>query len=231
MLSNLSNLKKSAGQPVQGSNWRKNWGGLWWLQPLPSMCGVTDIPDWDWNEGGLPYLWGAADPATLDLMWSKSPISHVGNVTAPVYLMIGGKSFCFLLITVIVVFLLLPGRAHPHWWLIPKLSSPGKNDLRVPPSQGYEYYHALKVNFVVFFSSYFYRHFSKYQFMARLWVRRLRWTCTTTTTHWPSPRTTSTSWSMLPSSSKSALGLSNRVHNILGKSPKKDLSLDCLWRK
>ena len=78
------------------------------------MCGVTDIPDWDWNEGGLPYMWAAADPATLDLMWSKSPISHVGNVTAPVYLMIGGKSFCFLLITVIVVFLLLPGRAHPH---------------------------------------------------------------------------------------------------------------------
>jgi len=53
-------------------------------------------------------LWGAADPATLDLMWTKSPISHVNNVTAPVYLMIG------------------------------------KNDLRVPPSQGYEYYHALK---------------------------------------------------------------------------------------
>ena len=60
-----------------------------------------------------------------------------------------------------------------------------------------------------FFTSYFYRHLSKYQFMARLWVRRLRWTCTTTTTHWPSPRTTSMSWSMLPSSSKSALGLSN----------------------
>jgi len=75
---------------------------------IASMCGVTDIPDWTWNEGGLPYLWGAADPATMDLMWNKSPISHVGNVTAPVFLMIG------------------------------------KNDLRVPPSQGYEYYHALK---------------------------------------------------------------------------------------
>jgi len=75
---------------------------------IASMCGVTDIPDWTWCEGGLPYLWGAADPATLDLMWTKSPISHVNNVTAPVYLMIG------------------------------------KNDLRVPPSQGYEYYHALK---------------------------------------------------------------------------------------
>ena len=63
--------------------------------PLPSMCGVTDIPDWTWNEGGLPYQWGAADPATMDLMWNKSPISHVGNVTAPVFLMIGGLSLLF----------------------------------------------------------------------------------------------------------------------------------------
>ena len=59
------------------------------------MCGITDIPDWTWCEGGLPYLWGAADPPTLDLMWSKSPISHVNNVTAPVYLMIGGDSLLF----------------------------------------------------------------------------------------------------------------------------------------
>ena len=28
------------------------------------------------------------------------------------------------------------------------LNLPGKNDLRVPPSQGYEYYHALKVEFI-----------------------------------------------------------------------------------
>ena len=59
------------------------------------MCGVTDIPDWTWCEGGLPYLWAAADPPTLDLMWTKSPISHVNNVTAPVYLMIGRDSLLF----------------------------------------------------------------------------------------------------------------------------------------
>jgi acylaminoacyl-peptidase len=75
---------------------------------IASMCGVSDIPDWTWNEVGLPYTWDAASPATLDDMWAKSPIRHVGAVTARVFLMIG------------------------------------KNDLRVPPSQSYEYYHALK---------------------------------------------------------------------------------------
>ena len=73
------------------------------------MCGVTDIPDWTWCEGGLPYLWGAADPATLDLMWTKSPISHVNNVTAPVYLMIGGNSLLFT--NTCLNTYLIPGRA------------------------------------------------------------------------------------------------------------------------
>ena len=75
------------------------------------MCGVTDIPDWDWCEGGLPYLWGAADPPTLDLMWTKSPISHVNNVTAPVFLMIGRDSLLFSLITFFGSFLY--SRASP----------------------------------------------------------------------------------------------------------------------
>eukprot|EP00092_Neocalanus_flemingeri_P040427 GFUD01044028.1.p1 GENE.GFUD01044028.1~~GFUD01044028.1.p1 ORF type:complete len:711 (-),score=264.14 GFUD01044028.1:62-2194(-) len=75
---------------------------------IASMAGVTDIPDWTWNESGLSYPWLNASSDTLTNMYSKSPISHVEKVTAPVFLMIG------------------------------------KNDLRVPPSQGYEYYHALK---------------------------------------------------------------------------------------
>ena len=53
------------------------------------MCGVSDIPDWCWNEAGLPYTWLPADPVLLDTMWRKSPVSHVEEVTAPVFLMIG----------------------------------------------------------------------------------------------------------------------------------------------
>ena len=45
--------------------------------------------------------------------------------------------------------------------------------------------------------------------LCRLWVRQWRWMCTTTTTRWASQRTTSTWWSMPPSSSKSALELTN----------------------
>ena len=56
------------------------------------MCGVSDIPDWCWNEAGLPYSWQPAEPVLLDTMWRKSPVSHVGAVTAPVFLMIGQQS-------------------------------------------------------------------------------------------------------------------------------------------
>ena len=41
----------------------------------------------------------------------------------------------------------MAGRAHDTYGLT-CLNLPGKNDLRVPPSQGYEYYHALKVAFI-----------------------------------------------------------------------------------
>jgi len=75
---------------------------------IASMSGITDIPDWTWNESGISYSWQGPAPNTMASMYNMSPISHVENVTAPVFLMIG------------------------------------KNDLRVPPSQGYEYYHALK---------------------------------------------------------------------------------------
>ena len=56
------------------------------------MCGVSDIPDWCWNEAGLPYTWLPADPVLLDVMWRKSPVSHVEEVTAPVFLMIGQEN-------------------------------------------------------------------------------------------------------------------------------------------
>ena len=43
----------------------------------------------------------------------------------------------------------MPGRAHNAYiYGLTCLNLPGKNDLRVPPSQGYEYYHALKVEFI-----------------------------------------------------------------------------------
>jgi len=75
---------------------------------IASMSGITDIPDWTWNESGFSYSWQAPTPDTMTSMYNMSPISHVKNVTAPVFLMIG------------------------------------KNDLRVPPSQGFEFYHTMK---------------------------------------------------------------------------------------
>jgi len=75
---------------------------------IASMSGISDIPDWTWNESGFSYSWQAPTPDTMTSMYNMSPISHVKNVTAPVFLMIG------------------------------------KNDLRVPPSQGYEFYHTMK---------------------------------------------------------------------------------------
>ena len=53
------------------------------------MSGITDIPDWTWNESGLSYPWLNASPDTMRSMYSMSPISHVENVIAPVFLMIG----------------------------------------------------------------------------------------------------------------------------------------------
>ena len=53
------------------------------------MSGITDIPDWTWNESGFSYSWQAPPPDTLTSMYNMSPMSHVKNVTAPVFLMIG----------------------------------------------------------------------------------------------------------------------------------------------
>ena len=75
------------------------------------MAPITDIPDWTSNEAGFPFQFAESafkNPELVSKMYTSSPIAHIGNVKAAIYLMIG------------------------------------KNDLRVPPSQGYEYYHALK---------------------------------------------------------------------------------------
>ena len=72
------------------------------------MATVSDIGDWTFNESGLNFKYKSPNPQEMQLMYEKSPISHIENVKAPVYLMIG------------------------------------KDDLRVPPSQGIEYYHNLK---------------------------------------------------------------------------------------
>ena len=57
--------------------------------PSHSMSGITDIPDWTWNESCISYSWQGPAPNTMASMYNMSPISHVENVTAPVFLMIG----------------------------------------------------------------------------------------------------------------------------------------------
>ena len=54
-----------------------------------SMAGVTDIVDWTYNETGLNYDWTNPTSSTLSTMYDMSPIKHIGNIKAPVYLMIG----------------------------------------------------------------------------------------------------------------------------------------------
>ena len=53
------------------------------------MAGISDIPDWTWNEAGLNYEWSHPGPDTLATMFDKSPIKHIDSVTAPTLLMIG----------------------------------------------------------------------------------------------------------------------------------------------
>lgn len=53
------------------------------------MAGVTDIPDWTYNESGLNYTWSHPTTSNMTDMFNMSPISHIDNVKAPVYLMIG----------------------------------------------------------------------------------------------------------------------------------------------
>ena len=53
------------------------------------MAGVTDIPDWTYNESGISYTWSHPCPTNLTDMFNMSPISHTDNVKAPIYLMIG----------------------------------------------------------------------------------------------------------------------------------------------
>ena len=77
---------------------------------VPEMIATTDIPDWSYSEFGLPYDSNGVvtNPAASALLHSRSPISTVRDILAPVYLLIG------------------------------------EDDQRVPPSQGKNFYHALK---------------------------------------------------------------------------------------
>lgn len=75
---------------------------------ISTMATISDIPDWCFNECGLPFHYQSPTPEIAKKMYEMSPISHVQKVQAPVLLMIGSK------------------------------------DLRVPPSQGHEYYRNLK---------------------------------------------------------------------------------------
>ena len=56
------------------------------------MSSISDIPEWTWNESGLSYSWQAPTPDSMTRMYNVSPIRHVKNVTAPVFLMIGELS-------------------------------------------------------------------------------------------------------------------------------------------
>jgi dipeptidyl aminopeptidase/acylaminoacyl peptidase len=56
-----------------------------------SMAGITDIPDWTDNEAGLSYDWANPSSLSYETMFSMSPIRHIDNVKAPVFLMIGGE--------------------------------------------------------------------------------------------------------------------------------------------
>jgi acylaminoacyl-peptidase len=83
---------------------------------LPSMVTATDIPDWVFVEALGSYDWHEYRPPTSDemnIMWEKSPIRHVHDVTCPT------------------------------------LVALGLADLRVPPSQGLEWFHTLRSNRVV----------------------------------------------------------------------------------
>jgi len=75
---------------------------------IASNCGVTDIPDWCFNETGLDYAWKSPQPADYQKMFLVSPIAHIEKIQAPILLQLGSL------------------------------------DLRVPPSQGLSFYHALK---------------------------------------------------------------------------------------
>ncbi|GBM99617.1 Acylamino-acid-releasing enzyme [Araneus ventricosus] len=61
---------------------------------VSNMTGITDIPDWNWVEGGFGDdfdLSTVVKPDHLKAMWEKSPISHLENVRAPTLLLLGKK--------------------------------------------------------------------------------------------------------------------------------------------
>ncbi|XP_042895470.1 acylamino-acid-releasing enzyme [Parasteatoda tepidariorum] len=67
------------------------------LNPVVDIAGMTettDIPDWNWVEGGCGDMYDpstAINPDQLKSMWEKSPIRYVENVCTPVLLLLGSK--------------------------------------------------------------------------------------------------------------------------------------------
>ncbi|KAL7416987.1 Alpha/Beta hydrolase protein [Mrakia frigida] len=79
-------------------------------------CTITDIPDWNFGENGLPFSFSSSDPRPsltpsaeqYALFQSRSPISRVGDVKAATLILMG------------------------------------EEDRRVPPAQTKAWYHSLK---------------------------------------------------------------------------------------
>ena len=62
---------------------------------IPTMLGVTEIPDWCWVESGLKYDENATSfqisEADFKAMKDASPMSHIRSVKAPTLVMLGAK--------------------------------------------------------------------------------------------------------------------------------------------
>ena len=59
---------------------------------ITSMAPITDIPDWTSNEAGFPFQFAESafkNPELVSKMYTSSPIAHIENVKAAIYLMIG----------------------------------------------------------------------------------------------------------------------------------------------
>ncbi|PAA74851.1 hypothetical protein BOX15_Mlig009883g1, partial [Macrostomum lignano] len=59
---------------------------------LATMVGGSDIPDWVYEQSGLPFSHDRLlDAETLALLWSKSPLSHASKVNTPTLVAVGLK--------------------------------------------------------------------------------------------------------------------------------------------